>query len=460
VPTQAESTTEENSRSGKRGSATPQAHLYRVIDCSRPLAPSARHALHGVGEVTIGRGQAAPERSGTAGARLLQIHEPDARISSMHARLRYTLGRWIVEDAGSRNGTIVNGEIVRTAALRDGDLIELGRTFFLFRAAVPTPADGPLDTIVEPGTIVPGLETLSPPLASVVTELRAIAPSTVSVVIHGETGTGKELIARAVHKLSGRRGAFVPVNCGAIPDSLVESELFGVRKGAYSDAKEDRPGLVRAAHEGTLFLDEIGDLDLRKQSAFLRVLQEREVVPIGQARAVPVDLRVVAASHQDLPAMVAAGRFRDDLSARLSGFTVRLPPLRARREDMGLLIAALIARLAADPARVTFTPEAMRLLLNHDWPQNVRELEKRLATALALLLVREGPIDVGALGEMPRAATPPRTAPGDDARRAELVRLLTEHGGNLSAIARAVGKDRAQIRRWLRRYAIDPTGFR
>jgi DNA-binding NtrC family response regulator len=452
VPTQVEGTTEEDSRPGARGDAGPQAHLFRLLDCARPLEPSARHGLRGLDLVTIGRGDGGVER----GPRQLQLHTPDPRISSVHARLRSQVGRWVIEDAGSRNGTLINGAPVRTAALRDGDLVELGRTFFLFRDSLLTAPDDALDLVAGTGTAA-GLATLSPPLAHVLAGLAAVAPSMVSVIIHGETGTGKELVARAVHALSGRRGPFVPVNCGAIPASLVESELFGVRRGAYSDAKEDRPGLVRSAHEGTLFLDEIGDLDLSKQAAFLRVLQEREVVPIGQARPVPVDLRVVVASHRDLAALVAGGRFRDDLSARLSGFTLRLPPLRARREDLGLLIAALVARLGPDPAKTTFAPDAMRALLMHDWPQNVRELEKRLGTAL--VLAGDRPIQAAHIGDLPRAA-PSGPAPDEDARIAELRRLLAEHRGNLSAVARAVGKDRAQVRRWLRRYGIDPAQFK
>jgi transcriptional regulator of acetoin/glycerol metabolism len=453
VATQAERTTEEDSQPGTRGDVRAEAHLFRVLDCSRPLVPSARHSLRGLEEVRLGRGEPGFTRAGDT----LQVLEGDARISSEHARVRHQLGRWLLEDCGSRNGTLVNGAPARTAALRDGDVIELGRTFFLFREGVPTAPDTPLDALADP-TGVPGLATLSPPLARVLGDLRALAASSVSMVIHGESGTGKELVARAVHGLSGRRGAFVAVNCGAIPASLVESELFGVRRGAYSDAKEDRPGLVRAAHEGTLFLDEIGDLDLAKQAAFLRVLQEREVVPVGQARAVPVDLRVVTASHRELAALVTAGRFREDLLARLSGFMLRLPPLRARREDLGLLIAALLGRVAPDPTRISFTPDATRRLLGHVWPQNVRELEKRLETAV--VLAKDGPIQAAHLGELPRAAPAGSVASDEDARAAELRRLLAEHAGNVSAVARAVGKDRVQVRRWLRRYGIDPAGFR
>jgi transcriptional regulator of acetoin/glycerol metabolism len=186
------------------------------------------------------------------------------------------------------------------------------------------------------------------------------------------------------------------------------------------------------------------------------VLQEREVVPVGQAHSVAVDVRVVSASHRDLEERVASGAFREDLAARLTGFTLRLPPLRERREDLGLIVAALVRKLAREPERVAFQPEAMRLLLGHSWPRNVRELELRLATAL--VLAGAGPIGVAHLGDL-RA---PEVAPTrvDDPRRSELERLLTEHRGNLAAVARAMGKDRVQVRRWLHRYGIDPTQFR
>jgi transcriptional regulator of acetoin/glycerol metabolism len=458
VGTQVDATTVDDSQAHAAGPPVAQAHLFRVIDCSRPLGRPARHSLRGVDEVRLGRGPSGAERLGEGGARVLRITEPDARISTAHARLRHHLGRWLIEDLGSRNGTWLGGEAVRDAALADGDLIELGRTFYLFRAGVPTAADEPPDVFADPeGT--PGLETLHPPLARALRALAAIAPSMVSVVIQGETGTGKELVARAVHGLSGRRGPFVAVNCGAIPEPLIESELFGVRRGAYSDAKEDRPGLIRSADRGTLFLDEIGDLKVPLQTAFLRVLQEREVMPIGQAKALPVDVRVVSASHRDLERLTAAGGFRDDLWARLSGFTIRLPALRERPEDLGLLVAALVRRLAEEPERISFHPDAMRRLLRHAWPRNVRELEKRLGAALVLAGGRA--VQVEHLGDWPAENDAP-AAGGDpsDPRREELERLLREHAGNLSAVARALDKDRVQIRRWVRRYRLDPARFR
>jgi sigma-54 dependent transcriptional regulator, acetoin dehydrogenase operon transcriptional activator AcoR len=264
-------------------------------------------------------------------------------------------------------------------------------------------------------------------------------------------------VARAVHALSGRRGAYLAVNCGALPDTLVESELFGHKKGAFSGAVEDRPGLVRAADHGTLFLDEVGDLPLPSQAALLRVLQEEEVLPVGATRALPVDLRVVVATHRDLPALVKDGRFRADLYARLAGWELELPVLADRKEDLGIIIAALLARLAPGRPDIAFSQSAARALVQHEWPLNVRELEQALAAALAL--ARDQVIDLPQLPEALRSPVQPRANPAplteEDARRREqLAALLAEHQGNISAVARAMGKARMQIQRWIKRYNL------
>jgi DNA-binding NtrC family response regulator len=443
----------------------PEPHLFRVIECHRPLAPSARHRLGDIDGVAIGRGERRFERA--PGDRQLRIWVPDPWMSTAHALIARRDGRWIVEDASSRNGTLVNGHPVKRAELGDGDVVELGRTFFVFRAdAIPSiddPAD--LESSALPA-VVAELASLSPPLARRIHTLIQLADSTVSVVVQGETGTGKERIARAVHALSRRPGELVAVNCGALPATLIETELFGCRRGAFTGA-QDRPGLVRTAERGTLFLDEIGDLPLPAQVALLRVLQEREVHPVGAAHPVPVDFRVVCATQQPLDALVAAGRFRADLLARLAGITVRLPPLRERREDMGMIVATLIRRLVPErPDSVVFHKEAMRGLLGHPFALNIRELEKVLHSAVALAggqpiqrshLALDPPPPTAPCPDRPPPA--PR-APEEALLRDRLVSLLDEHHGNVSATARSMGKARVQIRRWLQRYRIDPDQFR
>ncbi|MGZ6142971.1 MAG: sigma 54-interacting transcriptional regulator, partial [Myxococcales bacterium] len=397
-------------------------------------------------------------------------------MSGTHARLHREGDRFRLEDAGSTNGTFVNGAQERERALADGDTIEMGHTQLLFRASVPHsgPADLDAATLAPPA---PGLATLVQPLEIELARLPAIGRSTVPVVIGGETGTGKEMIARALHQLSQRRGAFVAVNCGAIAQTLLESELFGHRKGAFSGATENRPGLVRAADGGTLFLDEIADLPAGSQAALLRVLQESQVLAVGSTEPVHVDVRVLAATHADLEAAVAAGKFRADLFARISGFTVKLPPLRWRREDLGLLVAAFLRKYGAEKA--SFTCEAGRALLRHRWPMNIRELEKAIESAVVLAggepidvqhlpaAVRragsDGPADEPALRDLVSAEplAPPRPLSPEDARRRdELVTLLREHRGNVAAVARVLGKARMQVHRWVKRYDLRLSDFR
>ncbi|MGZ3429728.1 MAG: sigma 54-interacting transcriptional regulator, partial [Polyangia bacterium] len=354
--------------------------LILLLECDRPSASSARHRLAGIDEVVIGRGSARQvERSG----HLLSLRVPDARISTVHAILRRDGLAFAISDEGSKNGLVVNGRRVERQLLRDGDVIECGRTFLLFRVGRARPRDEPLDLDAAAMTpAAPGLATFHQPLAAQFRALTEVARTPLPVLILGASGTGKELVSRAVHALSQRHGAFVGVNCGALPENLVEAELFGTRRGAFTGASDDKPGLVRASDHGTLFLDEIGDLPLRAQPALLRILQEREVLSIGTTRAVTVDLRVVAATHRDLDEMVRQQKFRSDLLARVCGFVVRMPSLRARLEDFGLLVAGLLSR--HDAADATFTIDAMRALLRYAWPLNVRELEHALRAALAL----------------------------------------------------------------------------
>ncbi len=416
-------------------------------------------------------------REAVRSGQTLRLGIPDQTMSGTHARLQREGERWRLFDAGSRNGTFVNGESEKERVLADLDAIEMGHTELLFRAAVP--AEGPAD--VDAASLqppAPGLSTLVQQLQVELERIPAIARSPVAVVIGGETGTGKEMIARALHALSGRRGEFVAVNCGAIAQSMVHSELFGHRKGAFTGSVEARPGLVRAADGGTLFLDEIGDLPLESQTALLRVLQEQQVLPLGETRPVSVDVRVLAATHTDLDAAVADGKFRADLFARISGFTIKLPPLRWRREDLGLLIASLLRKLARDPERVSLTCEAGRALLRHRWPMNVRELEKCIESALVLAgneaidlphlppaVRRSGSpqSDPPELRELltPEVVAPVRPlAPEDAKRREELIVLLREHHGNVAAVARVLGKARMQVHRWLKRYDLHLEDFR
>jgi DNA-binding NtrC family response regulator len=480
VPAPRDETWDEVGRDARVAVTRPSPHLFVVLDCDRPLSGSSRHALRGVREVTLGRGNT--HRAARDGDHLA-VTLPSRWLSSQHARIVHDQGPadgarrpavWRLEDLGSRNGTRVNGERIVQHALRDGDCIEVGHTLLLFREAMHGPPAAPLD--VDTATSSPaaaGLATLIPALAAEIESLVKIAPSKVPTLLLGETGTGKEVVARALHALSQRPGAFVAVNCGAIPESLIEAQLFGHTKGAFSGAIKEALGFLRAADGGTLLLDEIGDLPKGSQAALLRALQEGEVVPVGATHATRVDLRVVAATHHPLEALVARGDFRADLLARLDGFRYALPPLRERREDLGILIGDLLARVAPSRAREDWRidPEAAHALFRYDWPLNVRELQQCLLRSATL--ASEGTIAVEHLPAPVAAALAPAESadeaepvdapidPENEPRlRAQLERLLEEHRGNVAEVARAMGKARMQIHRWMKRLGMDPDRFR
>ncbi len=434
--------------------------LVLVLECSRPRAGSVRYRLNDLTAVALGRGpERRAERSGTE----LTIRVPDKWMSSRHARIEPSFGRWVLTDTESKNGTIVDGHTTKRAVLTDGSLIELGHTLFIFfeRMSIEAEAPGILELTPNEGPL--GFTTLMPGWAGELQRLRQIASSEIPMLIEGESGSGKEVLARAIHGQSGRGGAFVPVNCGALPDNLVESELFGYKRGAFSGAQQDHDGLVRAANGGTLFLDEIGDLPPSSQAALLRVLQEREVMPVGGTRAVPIDLRVVAATHRDLDDMVAEGSFRHDLFARLAGFRVTVPTLADRRTDLGILIGALHGRMFP-PDHPGFDIDAARLLLRYPWPLNVRELEQALATAQVLAgneaIRAEHLPDTVRTGRPPGAPRPLVLNENDQKVRDQVVAALREHQGNVSAVARALDKDRKQIQRWIKRFGLDPGSYR
>ncbi len=433
--------------------AGAKAFLFVALRCDSPAQPGARLCLEEVESVAIGRAHAlTAAREGG----VLRIGLPDASISSAHLGLRAEGGRFVAEDLGSKNGTFVDGRRLTREPLADGAVLELGHTFLLFRAALPArEAADVLDA--RPLLDAEGLGTLSPPFAGELDRVRAVAASRVPIVLRGESGAGKEVLAAAIHRLSGRSGPFQAVNCGAIPADLIQSELFGHRKGAFSGAVDDHAGLLRGADRGTLLLDEIGDLPLPAQAALLRVLQEEEVLAVGAARPVKVDLRVVSATNRDLEKLVGQERFRADLLARLAGYVCTLPPLRDRREDLSLLVATLLARCGGLGA--TFTVNAGRALLAYSWPLNVRELEKCLSSALAL--ARGAPIDLPHLPPQLRLPPARPAAPAaDQQQRDALIAQLRAHGGNVTAVARSMGKARTQVQRWLRRYDLDPASFR
>ena len=306
--------------------------------------------------------------------------------------------------------------------------------------------------------------TQSPLMEDVLRQVRLVAESDSSVLIYGESGTGKELIAQAVHKASRRRPqAFVPVNCGAIPEPLLESELFGYPRCAFTGATHDHIGLFQSAHQGTLFLDEIGDMPLALQVKLLRVLQEKQVRPLGAAKAVPVDVRIVSATHHNLDVEMQRGSFREDLYYRLKVVALQVPNLAARREDIPLLATHFLERCAAKGQKhVTgFAPEALEVLVQAPWPGNVRQLLNVVEQAVVLSTTRIIPTS---LVMQALSNTPGTMPPLDDAKhhfeQEYLVRLLKITHGNVSQAARLAGRNRPEFYRLLERHQLDPAQFR
>ncbi len=309
-----------------------------------------------------------------------------------------------------------------------------------------------------------GIVTCSPVMERVLAEARLVATNDASVLLAGESGTGKELLARAIHEASARcDGPFVAVNCGAIPESLMESELFGHVKGAFTGAARDHRGLVPSASGGTLFLDEIGDMPLALQVKLLRVLQEREVRPVGATQALKVDVRVISATHRDLKSACAQGRFREDLYYRLNVVSLALPPLAQRREDVPLLAGHFLSTLAARYGRDLrgFAPEAMEILVASPWRGNVRELQNVVEKCVAL-----GTTHVIPASLVQRALDAPadELASFDEARaefeRRYLTSLLRTTGGNVSQAARLARRNRSDFYSLLNRHSLDPAAFK
>jgi DNA-binding NtrC family response regulator len=307
------------------------------------------------------------------------------------------------------------------------------------------------------GRGLPGFDDMvgdSPAMREIFGLIPRLAATKDTVLITGETGTGKELVARAIHRHSRRaNGPFIDVNCAAIPTTLFESELFGHERGAFTDARETKPGKFELANGGTFFLDEVGELVLEAQAKLLRVLDRRQITRVGGTRTISIDVRLVAATNADLEELCALGRFRPDLLYRLAAVTVRLPPLRDRKDDVGLLIDYVLMTICAERrTECVLSADSRAALVSYDWPGNVRELEHRLREAVAL---KQGPeVEVTGRCRQPPAAGGPLPAGSasislvaESARVAaefedrEIRRPLMEHGGNHSAAARALGID-------------------
>jgi DNA-binding NtrC family response regulator len=395
----------------------------------------------------------------------LTLEDPEA--SRRHAVVEPSSDGWTVRDLDSHNGTWVDGVRRQTAPLRHGTVLRLGRSLVLFLEQWVRPG--------EPRAPETSLKGSSLPMQRLRREIGQVAPTSVPVLVLGETGVGKELVAREIHRLSQRPGELIAVNCAAIPPSLAEAELFGHLTGAFTGAGTSRDGLIAAAHRGTLFLDEVGELPPEVQPKLLRALAEGEVRPVGGSGVRRVDARIVSATRRPLVADAHADTFRADLYARLAGWRLEVPPLRERREDILPLATHFLSRSAERPGMSTHAAEA---LLLHPYPFNVRELERAMESSAVRAhgepmlrrthlppefasahASRSPPVDTGPARPtpiVPEALVPPTDAPDREA----LVRALEHFGGNVERTASYFGKNRKQIYRWLEAEGIDPADFR
>ena len=380
----------------------------------------------------------------------------DPKVSRRHAEI--ALGRFgfVVVDLGSRNGTLFEGSRVSQASLPPGAILRLGDTHVVLMAdaderRLPPSARSSF------GQLVGG----SPPMRQTYALLERAAGTDATVLLLGETGTGKELAARALHDLGPRAGGpYEILDCGAVAAGLLASDLFGHVKGAFTGAAADRPGIFERAGGGTVFIDEVAELPLDLQPALLRVCDRGEVTPVGSTRRVPVDVRIIAATRRDVAAEVVAGRFREDLFYRLGVVTVTLPPLRARRSDLPALVTAILQGLGmAEPGPIDGA--GLGLLAAYDWPGNVRELRNALERALVASpgARRFRDISFAAAGarEPERPASSPHSFHEQRQQviagfeRQFLSDLMAAHGGNILRASQASGIERTQLKRLLRR---------
>ena len=389
----------------------------------------------------------------------------DRTASRHHFEIQYTERGYLLVDLNSTNGTFLDGRRIERAYLTAGSQIRAGSSTLSF-----APIDEEVTIEPDRDGQLGGMVGQSAKMRQIFGLIKKIAPMDVSVIIQGETGTGKELVARAVHDNSGRRKEpFVVLDCGAIPPNLIESELFGHEKGAFTGAVNSRPGAFERASGGTIFLDELGELRLDLQPKLLRVLENREVRRVGGNDVIEVDVRVIAATNRDLVKEIQSGNFREDLYFRLSVINIQLPPLRQRRDDIPHILRSGLADpdIVAKHGRKHFSPGALSMLSSYPWPGNVRELMNVLSHVLTFSDHDE--IDVPHLpariqGQQKEAPLPfnehlsfkdAKEQLLENFEREYIGQVLRRCDGNISRAARESGLHRKSIERLVKKYQLD-----
>jgi transcriptional regulator with GAF, ATPase, and Fis domain len=377
----------------------------------------------------------------------------DPKVSRRHAMLEPVAGGVVITDLGSHNGTFLGGcRLGAPGTLAPvGSTVRVGKTLLRVVGDVHRFRDYP----AQPREPLVG----GPALDGVRRQIEVLGPCSSPVLVQGETGTGKELTARALHRASGRDGRFVALNCAALAAELVEAELFGHSRGAFSGSRRARTGLFRSAHGGTLLLDEVGDLALGLQAKLLRVVEDGQVRPLGEDEPTSVDVRIIAATNRDLQRRVEQGAFRADLLHRIAASRLVLPPLRDRVEDIPLLAVHFLR-----PSGVRLSTPAMELLLEWRWPGNVRELVHALNLAVTQACHR-GREQIWAEDLPPQLAHPPArplelAGTADEQLRSQIEAALRRHRGNVVRVARQLGLHRSRLYEAFSRLGIDPARYR
>ena len=388
----------------------------------------------------------------------------DGKVSRTHFEIRLDATGYRVRDLESTNGTFVSGLRVNDVYVQPGASIYAGESRLRF-----DPLDDSVEVALSSADRFGGMVGRSVVMRELFARLATVAPTDATVLVTGETGTGKELVAEALHEHSPRKGGpFVVLDCGAIPANLMESETFGHERGAFTGASAPHAGAFERADGGTLFLDEIGELPLEMQPKLLRALERKEIRRVGGAKMLQVNIRVVAATNRDLAVEVNKGRFREDLYYRLAVAHLAVPPLRERREDIPLLVEHILAGLPEGRERGP-RPETIELMKRHEWPGNVRELRNVIERAVlfrqpmrepSIVMPAAAPARDAAAAEVRVSVDP--TVPFklakqeliDEFERRYVRALLDAHGGNISAAARAAGIDRMSIHKILNRLGM------
>jgi transcriptional regulator with PAS, ATPase and Fis domain len=381
----------------------------------------------------------------------------DPTVSRHHAVLMESAGGYLAKDLGSTNGTYLNGVLIKEAYLGFGGVITLGETQIGF-----VPFEEKIEVFPSKKSVFGKVYGQSVEMRTIFGILERVAATDVSIVLEGETGTGKELIARAIHTNSSRvQKPFVVFDCSSVAENLIESELFGHEKGAFTGADRERKGVFEQAHEGTVFLDEIGELEWDLQPKLLRVLETKEVKRVGGNSSIQVNVRMVAATHRDLSQEVKQGRFREDLFYRISVLRLYIPPLRERKEDISLITYQLLRNLALEygiDKIPEIVPETFDILKSHHWPGNVRELRNVLNRALAMgdrVMIQPKDLLLSSASASRNQAIDSLAGMSlEEIEKTAIMQTLNAHQGNKTQTAKVLGVAYSTLHEKIKKYGI------